>query len=219
MHSDDKPDQSTFMAWTLRTSMIMRWGRMHCFRQENVSEHSHQVAAIAHLLTVISNHHCGTELSPDKAASLGVFHDINEVLLQDANSKVKYHSPEFTKLYKQTEEMTEIACVNTLPDYLQPYYRQYIIQSEVDPDYIPVLKAADKISALFKAQKETELGNTEFKDALVDLRRTVEVLAEKHAFVRFFMDTFAESCTVSVDGLIRRDQAHREIAAMTNRSK
>lgn len=214
--SSAKPEQSTFVAWTLRLSLIKRWGRMHTFIPENVSEHSHQVAAIAHLLTVIANVKYGSSLSPDKAASLAVFHENSESLLQDANSCVKYHNPAFTELYKQMEEVTETACVETLPEFLQDYYREYIIQSEVDPEYRSILKAADKLAALFKAAKEVSLGNIEFTQAHDNLSELIAQFALTMPEVGYFMDVFAEKCTVPVDELIRTDQAHADLVGLTN---
>ncbi|MDT3661912.1 MAG: YfbR-like 5'-deoxynucleotidase, partial [Anaerobiospirillum sp.] len=43
-------EESTFLAWIVRMSLIKRWALMHNFREENVSEHSHQTAVIAHML-------------------------------------------------------------------------------------------------------------------------------------------------------------------------
>ena len=45
--------QSTFLAWILRMPLIKRWSLMHTVKGENIAEHSHQVAVIAHLLAVI----------------------------------------------------------------------------------------------------------------------------------------------------------------------
>ena len=55
--------QSTFMAWLVRMSLIRRWALMLCIRPENVSEHSHQTAVIAHLLAVIRNRLFGGHLN------------------------------------------------------------------------------------------------------------------------------------------------------------
>ena len=49
-------------------SLIQRWALMHTHVPENVSEHSHQVAVIAHLLTVIHNHLTNENLNPEKSA-------------------------------------------------------------------------------------------------------------------------------------------------------
>ena len=47
--------QSTFLAWMFRMPLIKRWALMYCVKPENVAEHSHQVAIVAHLLAVIKN--------------------------------------------------------------------------------------------------------------------------------------------------------------------
>jgi 5'-deoxynucleotidase len=45
--------QSSFLAWMLRMPLIKRWSLMFCVKPENIAEHSHQVAIVAHLLAVI----------------------------------------------------------------------------------------------------------------------------------------------------------------------
>ena len=101
--------QSTFMAWITRLPLLKRWALMHCFQEENVSEHCHQVAVIAHLLVVIKNTRFGGTLNPEKAATLALYHEVSETKLQDINSNTKYHNPEFTKaLIKRGYSDTDI---------------------------------------------------------------------------------------------------------------
>jgi len=69
--------------------LIKRWGLMHCVKPENVAEHSHQVAVIAHLLCVIKKERYNGQLNPDKAVALAIFHEVSETKLQDQNHVVK----------------------------------------------------------------------------------------------------------------------------------
>ena len=111
--------QSTFMAWITRMPLIKRWALMHCVQKENVAEHSHQVAVIAHLLTVIGNTRYNNPLDPDRAAVIALYHEVSETKLQDINSKTKYHNPQFTQAFKQLETLAEQECIETLSAYIK----------------------------------------------------------------------------------------------------
>ena len=100
-------EKSKFLAWVFRMPLIKRWGIMHCTKPENVAEHSHQVAAIAHLLVVIKNTRYGGGLCPDRAATLAIFHEIAETLSGDVVSPFKHQNKEMTKQFKKLEMMAE----------------------------------------------------------------------------------------------------------------
>lgn len=171
-------DQSKFMAWITRMPLLERWALMHCFQSENVSEHCHQVAVIAHLLTVIKNKRFGGNLNPDKAATLALYHEVSETKLQDMNSNTKYHNPEFTKAYKKLEELAEKECLASLPEDLQSEMEPLIVQSKVDPEYKSIVKAADIIQAYVKTQNELRFNNDEFQHVKVKLDKKLLELQE-----------------------------------------
>ncbi|MCF1438293.1 MAG: 5'-deoxynucleotidase, partial [Shewanella sp.] len=103
--------KSSFLAWILRMPLIKRWALMHCVKRENIAEHSHQVAVIAHMLAVIRNSYFNGQLSPERAATLALYHECSETKLQDINHVTKYHNPELTREFKKLEELAEIDCV------------------------------------------------------------------------------------------------------------
>lgn len=192
---------STFLAWITRMPLIKRWSLMHTFREENVSEHSHQVAVIAHLLCTISNEFYGTNLNPEKAATTALFHEISETKLQDLNSKTKYQTPEFTKQFKLLEHMAEIECVNTLPSELQKHYASLIVQTEVNTTYKKIVKAADILSAYLKTKEELRYHNAEFTNVEESFNKKINTLRENFPAVNYFLDNFANNCNCTVDEL------------------
>lgn len=198
--------QSTFLAWIVRMSLIKRWALMHSFRRENVSEHSHQTAVIAHLLCIIRNRLYGGHADPQKAATLAIYHEISETKLQDLNSRTKYMNPEFTRQYKALEKMAENECLQTLPEELREDFRDLLIQDNVDPEYKAIVKAADLLSAYIKVNDELRFNNLEFSGVRATLRPRIEGLYESMPEVRYFMDTFIDSCWASVDELAGLDQ-------------
>lgn len=198
--------QSTFLAWLVRLSLIKRWALMLCFRKENVSEHSHQTAVIAHLLTIIRNKHYGGNLNPEKAATIALYHEVSETKLQDLNSKTKYINPEFTRQYKKLEALAEKECLDTLPRELQDDFKEYIISDEVDPEYRKLVKAADTLAAYIKARDELRFHNEEFIEVRNGFEEKLKILRKEMPEVGYFMDTFVECCWASVDQLAGIDK-------------
>ncbi|MGI2258281.1 5'-deoxynucleotidase [Shewanella sp. GXUN23E] len=197
--------KSSFLAWILRMPLIKRWALMHCVKKENIAEHSHQVAVIAHMLAVIRNTYFNGQLIPERAATIALYHECSETKLQDINHVTKYHNPELTREFKKLEELAEIDCVNTLPVELRDSFRSLIVQSEVDREYKQLVKAADLISAYLKAQDELRFNNDEFTHVKIRLGQMLEAYRQQMPEVRYFLETFNDLCFVSVDRLSAED--------------
>lgn len=194
--------QSAFLAWIFRMPLIKRWGLMHCVKPENVAEHSHQVAVIAHLLCVIKKERYNGQLNPDKAVALAIFHEVSETKLQDQNHVVKYHNKEFTQQYKRLELIAERECIDSLPEDLQKYYAPLVIQEQVDPAYKSLLKAADIISAYLKVLDEQKFGNVaEFAGVRRSLEKQIDSIKKDSPEVQDVIDVFVESCLLPIDDL------------------
>lgn len=193
--------KSTFFAWIIRMPLIKRWALMHCMKKENIAEHSHQVAVIAHLLATIKNHYFGGSINAEMAATIAIYHEISETKLQDLNHVTKYHNPALTKEFKRLEEIAELECLSCLPVELQDKFKPLLVQSNVDPVYKKIVKAADIISAYLKASDELKLGNIEFKEVKVRISEMLETYRETMPEVNYFLDMFEENCFVSVDKL------------------
>lgn len=196
-----KHKQSTFLAWLVRMSLIRRWALMLCFRHENVSEHSHQTAVIAHMLAVIKNRLFGGTLNADKVTTLAIYHEVSEAKLQDLNSKTKYQNPEFTRQYKKLENLAELECLHTLPPELRDDFKDIIIQDNIEDEYQKEVKAADILAAYIKANDELRFNNQEFIHVKKGLEPRIAELCKKMPEVQYFMDTFVECCWATVDQL------------------
>lgn len=72
-----------FFAMVSRMKYIDRWALMRNTRQENLTEHSHEVAVIAHALAVLRNRRFGGHVDAARAALLGLYHDLPETLTGD----------------------------------------------------------------------------------------------------------------------------------------
>ena len=58
-----------FFALMARMKYIDRWGLMRNTQSENIQEHSHMVAILAHALAVIGRERFGSAVDPGEAAS------------------------------------------------------------------------------------------------------------------------------------------------------
>ena len=192
---------SSFLAWTLRMNLIKRWSPMHLVKEENVAEHCHQVAVIAHLLATVRNVYCDGNINPERAATVALYHEVSETKLQDINHATKYSSPALTQEFKKIEDMAEQECLDSLPTKLHPLFKELLVQKDVDKEYKKLVKAADVISAYFKACDELKFHNPEFVSVKNRLGSKVEDYKKEMPEVEIFMDLFEEGCLANIDDL------------------
>lgn len=175
-----------------RMKYIDRWALMRNTRKENLSEHSLEVAAIAHALAVISNEKYGTQHNCERAALLGIYHDMPEIITGDMPTPIKYGNPQLKQAYKAVERETAMHLVSMLPEYMQASYSGFFIKQDADSELWKLVKAADKISALIKCIEEGKAGNTEFASAKVSTEKIISSLEIPAAtdFVNEFLPAF-----------------------------
>ncbi len=194
---------SSFLAWILRMNLIKRWSPMHLVKEENVAEHSHQVAVIAHLLATVKNVYCGGNINPEKVATIALYHEVSETKLQDINHVTKYSSPALTAEFKKIEELAEIECLESLPENLQPLFKELVVQQNVDKEYKKLVKAADVLTAYFKACDELKFHNPEFITVEKRLSAMIEGFKKEMPELQIFMELFEQNCLASLDELSR----------------
>ena len=153
-----------FYALLGRMRYITRWGLMRNTFPENIQEHSHQVAVLAHALALIRRDILKLEgPDPDKCAVAALYHDASETLTGDLPTPIKYYNPDIKAAYKQVERIAGERLLDMLPEQLRGAYEGYVL--ETDETVRPIIKAADKLSAYAKCIDEQKAGNTEFDSA------------------------------------------------------
>ena len=180
-----------FFAFISRMRYISRWGLMRNTFRENIQEHSHMVAVIAHALAVIRRDVYGGEIDPGLAAAAALYHDAPEILTGDLPTPVKYYNPEIRDAYKQVEEISAQKLLSMLPEDLRPAYAP-LLREDCGAELQAVVKAADKLSAYIKCVEELKAGNAEFKQAA---EQTLEALRgyglpELDYFLEHFLPAF-----------------------------
>ena len=193
--------KSSFYAYLSRLRWIKRWGLKRNAHEENVMEHSWEVAVIAHTLALIKNRYFDGNVDANAVTTAALYHDITEVITGDLPTPIKYHSPAILTAYKHIEHQAESELLKLLPVALQEDFRPLIQHEQLPEEHRQIIKAADKISAYLKCQAELKAGNTEFELAAKQLAQNIHDLQQ--AEVVFFMQAFVPSCGLTLDGLMQ----------------
>lgn len=182
-----------FYAMLSRMKYINRWGLMRNTREENICEHSLEVAMIAHSLAVLKNQRFGGRVNPERAALLGMFHDAAEIITGDLPTPVKYFNSEIRAAYQEVENMAKDRLLSMLPEDLRPVYEPLLSPGEEEQEILHLVRAADKISALIKCIEEKSMGNAEFCQAELALREAVSRLRcpEADCFLNEFLPSYS----------------------------
>lgn len=186
-----------FFAYISRMKHIKRWGLMRNTQEENIKEHSLDVAVIAHALAVIKNTYFGGQVSPERMLALGIYHEVGEVMTGDLATPIKYFNPKIKKAYGEIEKMTLGKILRMLPEEMQGEYKKYLFH-EGNPEYA-LVKAADKICAYIKCVEEIKSGNMEFEKAKNNI--AADLAAMQAPEVQFFIEKFLPSYALTLDEL------------------
>lgn len=189
--------RSHFFAHLSRLKLITRWPLMRNVRAENVSEHSLQVAFVAHALAVIKNRKFGGQVNPERTALLAIYHDATEVLTGDMPTPIKYYNPQIAYEYKKIEKIAQQKLIAMLPEELQEDFRPVLDDRYYNEEERIIVKQADAVCAYLKSLEELAAGNHEFKLAKSRLEKTLKERNSQE--MDYFMDIFVPSFTLSLD--------------------
>lgn len=190
----------SFFAYMARMKLIRRWGLMKSVTDENIAEHSAQVAQIAHALALIKNKKFGGNINADRISTIALYHETSEVLTGDLPTPIKYYNDDIRTSYKDIERKANEKLLLTLHEDFREDYAEIIEVDSASEEY-KLVKAADKISAYIKAIEEMQSGNREFAMAEKVLGKEVEKYACDMPEVRWFCDTYLESFKKTLDEL------------------
>ena len=187
-----------FYALLSRMRYITRWGLMRNTFSENIQEHSHQVAVLAHALALIRRDILKLEgPDPDQCAVAALYHDASEILTGDMPTPIKYYNPDIKAAYKQVERIAGERLLGMLPPELVDSYRSYVL--EEDEAVTPIVKAADKLSAYIKCLEEQKAGNTEFDSAAELTLQALQALQMPE--LNWFLENCLTPFTLNLDQL------------------
>ena len=191
--------KNDFFAFASRMKYINRWALMRNTRYETLSEHSADVAQLSFALAAIGNECLGKAYNCERAALLGLFHDVPEIITGDLPTPVKYYSKETKSAYKTVENDAVDQLLSMLPNELLPEYEPLFKKRDEDSAVWLLVKAADKISAYIKCIEERKAGNSEFSEAEKTLCIAINELNCDEAAI--FMNDFLPSYEKTLDQL------------------
>ena len=187
-----------FFAFLNRMKYIKRWSLMRSVREENIMEHSQQVAVIAHALALINNKIIGGKVDVNKVVLLAQYHEVGEVITGDLPTPIKYFNPEIKSAYKDLEKNASLRLLGMLPETLQNEYKEYVLPDENTEEY-KLVKYADRLAAYLKCVEEVKAGNAEFKKAKTAIGN--ELKNSKSAEVEYYLKEFAPAYDLTLDEL------------------
>ena len=186
-----------FFAYISRMRCITRWALMRNTFSENIQEHSHMVAVLAHALAVIRNRVYGGQVDEGQVAVAALYHDATEILTGDMPTPIKYYDPEIRGAYRRVEAVACDRLLAMLPPELEGDYEP--ILKCADEEVLSLVKAADKLSAYIKCVEELKAGNTEFRRAAEQTRAALDAMRLPE--LDYFMEHCMESFSMTLDEL------------------
>ena len=187
-----------FYALLSRMRYITRWGLMRNTFSENIQEHSHQVAVLAHALALIRRDILKLDTpDPDRCAVAALYHDASEILTGDMPTPIKYLNPDIKTAYKQVERLAGEQLLEKLPEALRESYRPYVLEDDATIE--PIVKAADKLSAHIKCLEELKAGNMEFESAAEQTFGAMKAMESPE--LNWFIEHCLEGFTKNLDQL------------------
>ena len=187
-----------FFAYISRMRYIERWSLMRNALPENIQEHSHMTAVIAHALAVIRRDVYGVDCNPEEYAAAALYHDCSEILTGDLPTPIKYYSADIHSAYNDLEKLACSKLLATLPDEIRGSFAPYL-GGEAEERLHDLVKAADKLSAYIKCIEERRAGNDEFLSAE---KQTREILDRSPLpEVKYFIDNFIPAFELTLDEL------------------
>lgn len=188
----------SFFAYIGRMKFIKRWSLMHSGVDENVMEHSEQVAQFAHALAVINNKVFDGAADVGLCTALAVFHETSEVITGDLPTPIKYFNNEIKTAFKGLEAVANDKLLTMLPEAIKGEYKKLLEPDRASYEY-KLVKAADKLAAYIKCIEELKSGNNEFSKAFKAIGK--ELQAGMLPEVKYFLDNFIDGFGKTLDEL------------------
>ena len=136
---------SNFFALISRMRYIARWGLMRNALPENIQEHSHMVAVLAHALGVIRRDIFGQPCDVNALATAALYHDASEILTGDLPTPIKYHNAEIMSAYHAVEDLAVQKLLGMLPPELRATYAA-VLDEDKDPAAIVEERGMKQVS-------------------------------------------------------------------------
>lgn len=190
-----------FNALLARLKYIPRWSLMRQNVEEDVAQHTSEVAITAHTLCLLANNKFGHTVNSEKVVTCAIYHDVSEILTGDLPTPVKYNNPQIQSAYKAVEKHAVNRLLETAQPDIREGLRPYMTQENLTDYEKMLLKGADKLCALTKCIEELQSGNKEFESAFNSTYKSLKSM--KLEEVDFFMENMLDSYRLCLDELAK----------------
>ncbi|MBQ3008115.1 MAG: 5'-deoxynucleotidase [Oscillospiraceae bacterium] len=190
-----------FNALLARLKYIPRWSLMRQNVEEDVAQHTSEVAITAHTLCLLANNRFGRNVNSEKVVTCAIYHDVSEILTGDLPTPVKYNNPQIQTAYKEVEKHAVKRLLETAHPDLRDTLRPYMTQDNLTDYEKKLLKGADKICALTKCIEELQSGNKEFESAFASTYNSIKEMNLEE--VDFFMENMLDGFRLCLDELAK----------------
>lgn len=144
----------------------------------SIGEHALRAAQIGYILTVLENKKHGTNLSPEKVASILIFHDNGEVRIGDLHKvATRYINSKESEKNAFTEQASQLP--EEIKDKIVGYFEE--IEERTTKEGI-IAKDADWLENAFMAKEQNDLGNRLAAEWVDNVGKTIETESAKEIF-------------------------------------
>lgn len=144
----------------------------------SVGEHVLRAAQIGYILTVLENKKHDLQLSPERVASILIFHDNGEVRIGDLHKIASRYIDSREAEKKAFSDQAEL-----LPEEAKKEITKYFEEIEERTTAEGVIaKDADWLETAFSAKEQYDLGNTLAMDWINNVGRALETESAKEIF-------------------------------------
>ncbi len=178
-----------------RMKHINRWGLMRNVINENLCEHSLQVAYISHALAALCIKN-GKDADIQEAVMFALYHDCSEIITGDMPTPVKYHNDEIKSAYKEIERAANQSLLSLVDEDIRGEFAPYFRAPKGLTKQI--VKGADTLAAFIKCIEERNMGNKDFDSAYNSTKAKLEAypLDEVREFMEKYIPAF--DCTIDI---------------------
>ncbi len=193
-YDTDIENKNSFFSLTSRIRYTDRWILLQNLeKKEDLADHSLEVGVIAHALALIKNKKFNGNVNAERAALLGIYHDMLEIVTGDLPTPVKYYDENLKCLYEKIEDKAADEMISLLPEEFRGDYSSLLKPIKEEEELWGIVKSADTISAMIKCLREKRVGNNDFDKVYVSYCERVLEMAAKAPEVDYFVKTFMPS--------------------------
>lgn len=189
---------SDFYAFMDRMKFIRRWSLMRSVREENILEHTGQVALFTHALCEIENSIFAGNVNVERAVLYALYHESSEVITGDLPTPIKYSNAKIETSFHALEDKAVERLSSMLPSALRSSFMTYMEPDKESREYF-LMKCADKLSAYVKCLEELRFGNREFTMAEKTIRE--DLFSRSIPALDYFLKEFIPAFEKTLDEL------------------